>query len=182
MFREHVALCFIKDPHGLKMAREIGIDNICWETDYPHSDSTWPNAPERLLEELSGTDLTDAEINKITFENAMRTYSYDPFAHIDRADATVGALRSSGDRRRRRAPVIGPDHPRAAGTRHDHGRPERGDRLTADQRPLPQPRERIGSVPSHSCAASRTSAAKPVVAGVISMSSMIGIGPPGGSK
>ena len=27
---------------------DIGIDNICWEQDYPHSDSSWPNAPEEL--------------------------------------------------------------------------------------------------------------------------------------
>ena len=26
----------------------LNIDNITWECDYPHSDSTWPHAPERL--------------------------------------------------------------------------------------------------------------------------------------
>lgn len=94
VFREHFVLCFIKDPHGLRNAREIGLNRICWETDYPHSDSTWPFAPERLMEELAGTDLTDDEINDITYRNAMRHYRYDPFAHIAPEDATVGALRA----------------------------------------------------------------------------------------
>ena len=52
------------------------------ESDYPHSDSTWPTAPEALIRDVEGTGLTDAEINKMTHENAMRFYQYDPFVHI----------------------------------------------------------------------------------------------------
>ena len=44
---EHVILCFIEDDFGARHAREIGTDRICIETDYPHSDAIWPNAPER---------------------------------------------------------------------------------------------------------------------------------------
>jgi hypothetical protein len=35
-----------------------------------------------------------ADLDRITFENAMRWYSYDPFAHVPRDQATVGALRA----------------------------------------------------------------------------------------
>jgi predicted TIM-barrel fold metal-dependent hydrolase len=42
-FREHVFGCFIEDHHGIASIDEIGEDNIMCETDYPHSDSTWPN-------------------------------------------------------------------------------------------------------------------------------------------
>ena len=35
--------CFIDDAHGIASIDEIGVDNIMCETDYPHSDSTWPN-------------------------------------------------------------------------------------------------------------------------------------------
>jgi hypothetical protein len=70
----------------------IGIDNIAWELDYPHSDSSWPHAPE----ELAGVaaDVPDGELAKISHENAMHWYSYDPFAHVAKAEATVGALRA----------------------------------------------------------------------------------------
>jgi len=36
----------------------------------------------------------DDEVNKITYENACRWYSYDPFAHRSREASTVAALRA----------------------------------------------------------------------------------------
>jgi len=36
----------------------------------------------------------DDELDKISYQNALRWYSYDPFAHIPKAEATVGALRA----------------------------------------------------------------------------------------
>ncbi|MDX6225616.1 MAG: fatty-acyl-CoA synthase, partial [Frankiales bacterium] len=44
-------------------------------------------------------DVPRADLDKITHENAMRWYSYDPFAHIAKEDATVGALRAFCDGR-----------------------------------------------------------------------------------
>ncbi|MGH2686054.1 MAG: amidohydrolase family protein [Actinomycetota bacterium] len=91
VFREHFLTCFISDPIGVKLRHDIGLDNIAWECDYPHSDSSWPTAPE----ELAGVaaDVPDDELDKITYQNAMRWYSYEPFAHIPKEEATVGALR-----------------------------------------------------------------------------------------
>ena len=84
--------CFIDDAFGLKNRYDIGVDMITWECDYPHSDTTWPTAPEILSRCF--TDVPDAEINKITHENAMRLFQYDPFRHIPRAQCTAGALRA----------------------------------------------------------------------------------------
>jgi predicted TIM-barrel fold metal-dependent hydrolase len=95
VFREHFLTCFISDTTGIALRHEIGIDNIAWECDYPHSDSMWPTAPEQLAGALEEHDVPDDEARKLTFENAMRWYSFDPFAHIKREDATVGALRRS---------------------------------------------------------------------------------------
>ncbi|BBZ68163.1 amidohydrolase [Mycolicibacterium insubricum] len=95
VFREHFMTCFISDPVGVANRDLIGIDNICWEMDYPHSDSMWPHAPEELWGVFSDNNLADYEINKITHENAMRLYHFDPFAHIPREQCTVGALRST---------------------------------------------------------------------------------------
>ncbi|MGQ4403213.1 amidohydrolase family protein [Streptomyces hayashii] len=95
IFREHFLTCFISDPIGIKLRHDIGIDNICWEADYPHSDSMWPNAPEELHEVLTANAVPDDDINKMTHENAMRWYSFDPFAHVPREQATVGALREA---------------------------------------------------------------------------------------
>ncbi|MDT5131733.1 MAG: hypothetical protein QOE41_1044 [Mycobacterium sp.] len=95
VFREHFLTCFISDPLGVKLRHEIGIDNICWEADYPHSDSMWPGAPEELTEVLTREQVPDDEINKMTHKNAMRWYAFDPFSHIAREQATVRALRAA---------------------------------------------------------------------------------------
>ncbi len=92
VFREHFITCFIDDKFGLANRDWIGIDRICYECDYPHSDCVWPNSPEILFESLPG--LSDDEINKITHLNAMREFSYDPFAILGRENCTVGALRA----------------------------------------------------------------------------------------
>ncbi|CUU56666.1 Predicted metal-dependent hydrolase, TIM-barrel fold [Parafrankia irregularis] len=93
IFRERFLTCFIADPVGVKLRHDIGIDNISWECDYPHSDSSWPSAAEELAAVTAG--VPDDEINKITFENACRWYSFDPFAHLPREKSTVGALRAA---------------------------------------------------------------------------------------
>jgi len=93
IFKEHVILCFIDDLVGIENRHHLNIDNITWECDYPHSDSTWPHAPEVLMKSLDG--VTDDEIDKITHRNAMRHFRYDPFRHVPREQATVGALRST---------------------------------------------------------------------------------------
>jgi predicted TIM-barrel fold metal-dependent hydrolase len=92
IFRERFLTCFISDPVGIKLRHDIGIDNIAWECDYPHSDSSWPEAPEELAEVTAG--VPDAEINKIAYENACRWYSFDPFQHRAKEQCTVGALRA----------------------------------------------------------------------------------------
>lgn len=95
VFRKHILACFITDPSGLELRHRIGIDNIAWECDYPHTDTTWPNSPEFTWDEFQSVGLTDkAEIDKITFENACRFFDWDPFKHTAREDATVGALRA----------------------------------------------------------------------------------------
>ena len=92
VFNEHILTCFIDDAVGMEVRHHLNGDHIHWECDYPHSDSTWPNAPEMAMKYLAG--VPDEEINKITHLNAMRNFTYDPFAHIPREQATVRALRA----------------------------------------------------------------------------------------
>jgi predicted TIM-barrel fold metal-dependent hydrolase len=94
VFREHFLTCFIVDDVGLQLRDKIGLDNIAWECDYPHSDSTWPDAPEQLHASFERAGVADAEIDKIAFQNAMRWYHYDPLtARGGRSASTVGHLR-----------------------------------------------------------------------------------------
>jgi predicted TIM-barrel fold metal-dependent hydrolase len=92
VFRRHFLNCFIDDAFGLKNLSEIGEDMVAYECDYPHSDSLWPEVPERLWE--TSKHLTDEQINKISHLNAMRHFRFDPFKYHKREDLTVGALRA----------------------------------------------------------------------------------------
>jgi predicted TIM-barrel fold metal-dependent hydrolase len=94
IFRDHSLACYVTDPTALKVRADIGIDIIAWECDYPHSDSIWPDAPEVVLADLDGAGASDEDINKITWENTCRHFSYDAFELIEQKDATVGALRA----------------------------------------------------------------------------------------
>jgi predicted TIM-barrel fold metal-dependent hydrolase len=93
VFREHFLTCFISDPIGIALRKEIGVETICWEMDYPHSDSSWPNAPEEFFEACAKYDVSDADMDAISYENAMRTYQFDPFSIRPKERCTVGALR-----------------------------------------------------------------------------------------
>ena len=94
VFREHVQGCFIDDLTGLRNRDAIGIDMIAFECDFPHSDSTWPTAPEVLWKSFQAAELSDEEIDKVTWQNAARWYQFDPFEHRDRSECTVDALRA----------------------------------------------------------------------------------------
>ncbi|HEV7732650.1 MAG TPA: amidohydrolase family protein [Candidatus Binatia bacterium] len=93
-FRRHFLACFVCDPSGLLLRDRIGIDNIAYEVDYPHSDCTFPGSPEELWEHFEMAKCNDAEIAKVSHENALRWLRFDPFAHRPRERATVAALRA----------------------------------------------------------------------------------------
>ena len=94
VIRRHFLVCFTEDPVGVETRHRTGIETITWECDYPHADSTWPVSPERLWPSLER--VPKDEIDMMTHRNAMRFFKFDPFKHIDRKDATVGALREAG--------------------------------------------------------------------------------------
>ena len=92
VFRKHFMTCFIDDAFGLKNLESIGEDLVCYECDYPHSDSLWPYAPETLWESLK--PLSDTQIQKVTHRNAMNFFRFDPFTHHKPEQLTVAALRA----------------------------------------------------------------------------------------
>jgi hypothetical protein len=73
-FRDHIYGCFIEDHHGIDSIETIGVDNVMCETDYPHSDSTWPDCigtARRLIGHL------DPDVQrKLLRGNAERLYRF----------------------------------------------------------------------------------------------------------
>ena len=67
--------CFTADYHGLHSLDEVGLDNICFETDYPHTDTTWPNSKEYVEKMLADFDETVAY--KVLRGNAIKMLELD---------------------------------------------------------------------------------------------------------
>jgi hypothetical protein len=96
VFREQVVTCFLDDRITPVVAERSGTELMTWECDYPHSDSDWPESPEIALAGMAGLD--DTTINRLTHENAMRIFQFDPYVHRPKDQCTVGALRAEAAR------------------------------------------------------------------------------------
>jgi predicted TIM-barrel fold metal-dependent hydrolase len=68
--KDRIFGCFFEDDFGLKSRYDIGIDQITFETDYPHQDSTWPHTMAYV--EKAMDQLDDEERQKILRQNAIR--------------------------------------------------------------------------------------------------------------
>ena len=69
IFAEHIYGCFFDDPHGVRNLDAIGPANVLYETDYPHSDSTWPDSRRAAAEQFGHLD--PLAIRKIARQNAI---------------------------------------------------------------------------------------------------------------
>jgi predicted TIM-barrel fold metal-dependent hydrolase len=67
--------CFTNDEFGVESIDRVGEDNICFETDYPHTDTTWPFV-EREADAMTKS-LTDEQRYKVMRGNAIRMLDLD---------------------------------------------------------------------------------------------------------
>ncbi len=66
--------CTIDDPSTIVTRHRIGVENIMFETDYPHGDGTWPDT-QKVIEQVYG-DLPAHELRAILCENAARVFRH----------------------------------------------------------------------------------------------------------
>ena len=58
---------------GARLRDYIGIENIMWESDYPHPTGTWPDSRKYIEASMQGW--TDEERRKVLMENAVRVFN-----------------------------------------------------------------------------------------------------------
>ena len=71
--------CIFDDATGLRNRDVIGMDQICFETDYPHADSTFPHSKEVLTKICAEAGLNDEEIYKLARGNAIKAFGLERF-------------------------------------------------------------------------------------------------------
>lgn len=74
LFRKHFHGCFIEDDFGVEVRHHIGLDNITWECDYPHSDSYWPQSRERAAQAFK--NVPDEEVHQMVELNTRKLYNF----------------------------------------------------------------------------------------------------------
>jgi predicted TIM-barrel fold metal-dependent hydrolase len=77
--RGRVFGCIFDDPIGLKNRDDIGMDQICYETDYPHTQSTWPRTHEIFDGLCAKAGLDDGEIYQLARGNAITAFGLERF-------------------------------------------------------------------------------------------------------
>ena len=100
---------------------------------------------------FAANDVPDDEVRKMSHENAMRWYSFDPFTHMPKEDATVGALR------RKAAGHDVADHL----AQHPGAHPRR----EARGLPPPRPPRRRRELTRPTCSGSGSSSGRPATSG-----------------
>jgi predicted TIM-barrel fold metal-dependent hydrolase len=71
-FNRQCYAAFLEDKGAVFARHQIGLGNLLWECDYPHSDTTWPYSRRFIDEQFAG--VPDTEREQIVASNAARLY------------------------------------------------------------------------------------------------------------
>lgn len=74
LFRRQVMVTFEEEPLGAQLIPLVGADSCMWASDYPHTDSTFPNSHEAIEEALGS--LSPEDRRKVTATNCARLYGF----------------------------------------------------------------------------------------------------------
>jgi predicted TIM-barrel fold metal-dependent hydrolase len=73
--RRQLWLTFMDDPVGAASLEAIGADAFMWGSDFPHTDSTWPNSQSVIDKNFSG--VPSWVCDKVLHDNACTLYHID---------------------------------------------------------------------------------------------------------
>ena len=78
--------CTLDNPSSFCQTDRIGIENILWEVDYPHADTSWPDTQEAVRRQLTG--LSRSHQNRVTWKNAAELFDFPvPETVVDDPDS-----------------------------------------------------------------------------------------------
>jgi len=71
--------CVFDDQHGLRSRTSVGLGAILFETDYPHTDGTWPESRAVAHRLCDGAGMDADECRAFLRANAVRCYGLERF-------------------------------------------------------------------------------------------------------
>ena len=70
--RRNLFATFQEDIAGIQSRSLTGVDALCWSSDFPHPETTWPHTHEMLEEQFQGLPQDDVE--KLVAGNCARLF------------------------------------------------------------------------------------------------------------
>jgi uncharacterized protein len=74
VFAQQVFVTFEEEPNGAAFLALLGTANAMWASDFPHTDSTFPESRRSIAESFAG--LSEADCRKITADNCRQLYGF----------------------------------------------------------------------------------------------------------
>jgi predicted TIM-barrel fold metal-dependent hydrolase len=74
-FRRQLYATFIDDLFGVEHREQIGVDNILWSSDFPHSATFWPHSQEKIAKDFQNVGEDDKQ--KILWQNTAKLYGFN---------------------------------------------------------------------------------------------------------
>jgi uncharacterized protein len=72
-FTDNILTTFVTDPYAIPNRHRIGVSQMMWSSDYPHTGSDWPDS--RAAIDAAFADVPAAERHAILAGNALRLYA-----------------------------------------------------------------------------------------------------------
>ncbi len=73
-FRKSIFATFQDDRAGIQLRHMMGVENLMWASDYPHTDTTWPESKQVIDQTFDGVSETDKR--KMICDNAAKLYGF----------------------------------------------------------------------------------------------------------
>jgi hypothetical protein len=74
VLRRNFWFCLLDEPSAMVQRHRIGVENILFETDFPHTDTSWPNSQDLLHQHVAG--LPADEVARISWQNAAEVFRH----------------------------------------------------------------------------------------------------------
>jgi predicted TIM-barrel fold metal-dependent hydrolase len=75
-FHRQFYATFEDDRAGILTRELMGVDNLMWGSDYPHTEGVWPFSRKQVAENFAS--IPAADTRKIVHDNALRLYGFPP--------------------------------------------------------------------------------------------------------
>jgi predicted TIM-barrel fold metal-dependent hydrolase len=73
--RRQVYFTYTNDPELIEERDVVGVDNLLFATDYPHSASCWPRSEETVANVMKG--VTEDDRRKLVRDNTLRVFNIE---------------------------------------------------------------------------------------------------------